>query len=117
MRGCLSTSTLAVLVNGHVKGWIKAQRGLIQGDPLSPFLFTNVVHVLSRSMVKANEIGLFGGFLVGGNRIEVSHLQFAYDTIFFCRASLEELHSLKLILLVFGQLSRLRINLNKSSLS
>ncbi|KAL6348497.1 hypothetical protein AAG906_009957 [Vitis piasezkii] len=33
----------------------------------------------------------------------VSHLQFADDTIFFSRASFEELHSLKLILLVFGR--------------
>ena len=36
---------------------------------------------------------------------------------FFSRASFEELHSLKLNLLVFGQLSRLRINLNKSTIS
>ncbi|RVW80574.1 hypothetical protein CK203_051264 [Vitis vinifera] len=44
----------------------------------------------------------------------VSHSQFANDTIFFPRASFEELHSLKLILLVFGRLLGLRINLNKS---
>ena len=43
------------------------------------------------------------------------HLQFADDTI-FSRASLEELLSLKLILLVFGHLLGLRINLNKSTL-
>ena len=44
------------------------------------------------------------------------HLQFAYDTIFFSRASLEELQTFKLILLVFRRLSRLKINLNKSTL-
>ena len=47
----------------------------------------------------------------------MSHSQFANDTIFFPRASFEELHSLKLILLVFGRLLGLRINLNKSTLS
>ena len=47
----------------------------------------------------------------------MSYLQFVNDTIFFSRPSLEELHYLKQILLVFRRLSRLRINLNKSTLS
>ena len=106
----------AVLVNGNAKGWVKAYKGLRQGDPFSPFLFTIVVDVLSRLVVRAEKRGLFEGFLVGKNRTRVSHLQFTDDTIFFSRASLEELQLLKLILLVFGCLSRLRINLDKSTL-
>ena len=104
MRGCLSSATFAILVNGNAKGWVKAFRGLRQGDPLSPFLFTIVVDVLSRLIVRAEEKGVFEGFLEGRDRTMVSHLQFVDDTIFFSRASLEELQSLKLILLVFGRL-------------
>ena len=37
MSGCLSTVSYAILVNGNAKGWVKASRGLRQGDPLSPF--------------------------------------------------------------------------------
>ncbi|RVW24881.1 putative mitochondrial protein [Vitis vinifera] len=117
MRGCLSSTTFAILVNGNAKGWVKAIRGLRQGDPLSPFLFTIVVDVLSRLVVRAEERGLIEGLGVGRNRTRVSHLQFADDTVFFSRASLEELLSLKLILLVFGLLFGLRMNLNKSTLS
>ena len=38
MRRCLSTVSYAILVNGNAKGWVKASRGLRQGDPLSHFL-------------------------------------------------------------------------------
>ena len=116
MRRCISSSMFVILVNENAKRWVKAYKGLRQEDPLFPFLLTLVADVLSKYIMRAEERGLFKGFLVGKNRTKVSHLQFVDDTIFFSRASFEELHSLKLILLVFGQLSGLRINLNKSIL-
>ena len=65
------------LVNGNAKGWVKASRGLRQGDPLSPFLFTLVANVLSRLMIRAEETGIIEGFFVGRDRTRVSLLQFA----------------------------------------
>ncbi|KAL6312635.1 hypothetical protein AAG906_019528 [Vitis piasezkii] len=93
----------AILVNGNAKGWVKASRGLRQGDPLSPFLFTLVADVLSRLMIR--------------DRTRVSLLRFLDDTIFFSKASLDLLQNLKIILLVFGQVSGLKINLEKSTIS
>ena len=87
----LSTISYAVLVNGNAKGWVKASRGLRQGDSLSPFLFTLVADVLSRMLLRADERNSLEGFRVGRNRIRVSNLQFAYDTIFFSNTSEEEL--------------------------
>ena len=55
MSGCLSSVSYAVLVNGNTKGWVKASRGLRQGDHLSLFLFTLVVDVLSRMLLRAEE--------------------------------------------------------------
>ena len=46
----------------------------------------------------------------------MSILQFADDTIFFSKASLEHSQILKYIILVFGQVSGLKINLEKSSI-
>ena len=74
MRGCLSAVSYAILVNGNAKGWVKAFRGLRQGDPLSPFLFTIVADMLSRMLFKAEERSVLEGFRVGRNRIRVSHL-------------------------------------------
>ena len=116
MRGCLSSVSYAILVNGNAKGWVKASRGLRQGDPLSPFLFTIAADVLSRMLLKAKERSVLEGFKVDRNRVRVTHLQFADDTIFFADSCAEELQTLKNLLLVFGQISGLKVNLDKSNL-
>ncbi|RVX22996.1 putative mitochondrial protein [Vitis vinifera] len=95
---------------------VKASRGLRQGDPLSPFLFTLVADALSRMLMRAEERNMMEGFRVGRNRTRVSHLQFADDTIFFSNSREEELQTLKSLLLVFGHISGLKVNLNKSSI-
>ncbi|RVW36866.1 LINE-1 retrotransposable element ORF2 protein [Vitis vinifera] len=116
MRGCLSSVSFAVLVNGNAKGWVKASRGLRQGDPLSPFLFTIVADVLSRMLLKAEERNVLEGFRVGRNRTRVSHLQFADDTIFFSSSREEDMMTLKHVPLVFGHISGLKVNLDKSNI-
>ena len=116
MRGCLSSVSYAILVNGNAKGWVKASRGLRQGDPLSLFLFTIVADVLSRMLLKAKERSVLEGFKVDRNRVRVTHLQFVDDTIFFANSCVEELQTLKSLLLVFGQISGLKVNLDKSNI-
>ncbi|RVW89561.1 putative ribonuclease H protein [Vitis vinifera] len=76
-----------------------------------------VADVLSRLLFRAEETGLTEGFSVGRDRTRASLLQFADDTIFFSKASLEHLQNLKIILLVFGQVSGLKINLEKNIIS
>ena len=53
---------------------------------------------------------------MGRNSTRVSHLQFSDDTIFFSNTSEENLQTLKSLLLVFGQISRLKVNLDKSNI-
>ncbi|RVW99869.1 Transposon TX1 uncharacterized 149 kDa protein [Vitis vinifera] len=57
-----------------------------------------------------------GGFRVGRNRTRVSHLQFADDTIFFSNTREEDLQTLKSLLLAFGHISGLKVNLDKSNI-
>ncbi|XP_021832888.1 uncharacterized protein LOC110772737 [Prunus avium] len=65
-----------------VMGKFKTTRGVRQGDLLSPFLFSLVIDVLSRLMEKAQEYNLLHGLFIRRDKVEVSHLQFADDTIF-----------------------------------
>ena len=65
-------------------------------------------------MIRAEETGLTKGFFVGRDRTRVSLLQFGDETIFFSKASLEHVQNLKIILLACGQVSGLKINLEKT---
>ena len=71
---------------------------------------------MSRMLLRAEERNVFEGFRVGRNRTRVSHLQFADDTIFFSSTREEDLLTLKSVLLVFGHISGLKVNLDKSNI-
>jgi len=70
------------LVNGFPTEEFPIERGLRQGDPLSPFLFLLAdegINVLMKEMVGAH---LFKGFRVGRvGEVKLTHLQFVDDTL------------------------------------
>ena len=53
---------------------------------------------------------------MGRNRTRVSHLQFADDTIFFSSTREEDMMTFKSVLLMFGLISGLKVNLDKSNI-
>jgi len=75
-------ATTSVLVNGSPADEFPLERGLHQGDPLSPFLFllaAEGLHVMMKAMVESE---IFRGYNVGvANHVVVSHLQFVDDTL------------------------------------
>lgn len=72
MEGCLSSTNFAMLMNGSAKECFKASKGLRQGNPLSPFLFTIATNILNRLLLRAKESNVLEGFLVV--RIGVEYL-------------------------------------------
>ena len=70
-------------MNGSPSLLFNALRGLRQGDPLFPFLFSIMVKALSALFSKAKDCSFTEGFEVGRGVEVITHLQFADDTILF----------------------------------
>ena len=116
MMQCISKATYSVLINGEPHGHITPSRGLRQGDPLSPYLFllcTEGVHGLLR---KAEENGDIRGVSICRSAPKLTHLLFAYDSLIFCRAKINEFEKLLEILATYEQASEQQINGDKTTL-
>ena len=106
----LRTSRTAVLVNGCPGPWITCQRGLRQGDPMSPYLFLLVADVL-QAIIKDN--AMVHNPLDSSSSCPV--LQYADDTLILLRGELGEVTQLKMLLDQFSAATGLRINYHKST--
>lgn len=114
IRKCISTTSLSILINGSATDEVFPQKGLRQGDPLSPFLFNVVVEALNIIVERSKERGMIRGVQVGRDGINISHLQFADDTIFFCNNDVSEIQNVKRLLIMFEEMSGLKVNYSKS---
>ena len=83
---CISSASLSILINGSPTTAFKMERDLRQGDPISPFLFILIAEVMNRMILKARDLGFIEGVVVGKDKVELTHLQFADDTLIFCPA-------------------------------
>lgn len=106
----LSTSRFAVLVNGCPGPWISCRRGLVQGDPMSPYLFLLVADVLQR-LIKDD-----AGVRHPATDETCTVLQYADDTLIVCRGTHADAAKLKLLLDQFSAATGLKINYNKSTI-
>ncbi|XP_077215858.1 uncharacterized protein LOC143850501 [Tasmannia lanceolata] len=116
IRKCVSSAWFSILINGSPKGFFKSSRGLRQGDPLSPFLFVIIVETLSKLIQKGSRKGLYEGFIIGREKVEVSILQFADDTFLFCAPDSVKILNLKATLTCYELTTGQRSNFQKSRL-
>ncbi|XP_016206626.1 uncharacterized protein LOC107647002 [Arachis ipaensis] len=113
---CVTTASMSVLINGSPSKPFKMVKGLRQGDPLSPFLFVLVVDVLHRMVGEVVRNRCISPLVVGQDSVELSHLQFADDTILFCLLEDETMKNYKRLLRWFELMLGLSINFKKPSL-
>ena len=115
MMECISSVQYRVLLNGQPKGHIIPQRGLRQGDPLSPYLFIMCTEALVANIKKAKRNKQLTGLKVARACPPISHLLFADDSLFFCKAQKEECQTIIRILKEYEGVSGQQINFEKSS--
>ena len=112
---CVTTVSYSYLVNDSAYGNVVPQRGIRQGDPLSPYLFILCGEVLSGLCRRAQESGIMTGIRLTKQCPRINHLLFADDTMLFIKADEQSSAALKDILRQYEAASVQLINAAKSS--
>ncbi|KAK9057748.1 hypothetical protein SSX86_022586 [Deinandra increscens subsp. villosa] len=116
VRGCLGATRTSVLVNGSPTWEFKCERGVRQGDPLSPFLFLIAMEGLHWMMERACLGNIFRGIHLPNGGPCISHLLFADDALVMGQWGDDNIANLVQILRIFGLVSGLNINIKKCAL-
>jgi retron-type reverse transcriptase len=110
----LGTTTSRVLINGQPTKEIKHERGLRQGDPLSPLLFILAIDPLHHIIEAAANRGILSPVLPRAANLRCS--LYADDATIFASLSNLEIDHLHRILSFFGECSGLKINISKTEI-
>ncbi|XP_078150208.1 uncharacterized protein LOC144545516 [Carex rostrata] len=112
----INTSTLQgtakVVLNSVAGKNIILRRGVRQGDPMAPYLFILAMDFLSTWFQHLVREGLFTPPFQDCKQC----LLYADDTLFLINPEDQQLNFLKIILTIFGDLSGLHVNMQKSEL-
>jgi len=114
IKNCLESSSISVLVNGSSTTEFKPLKGLRQWDPLAHFLFLIAAEGLVGVVRQAEEKMLVESIEVGEKRVKVSMVQYANDTLFFYKALIQSVLTLKAIMKCFELALGLKVNYSKS---
>ena len=114
VMNCVATVSYSILINGFPSIPFRAQKGLRQGDPMSPFLFAFSMKYFSRCLKKKKSDII--KFDPKCNCSEVMKLLFADDLLVFLKADLPSMHALNLVLDDLYMVSGLSVNKGKSAL-
>ena len=110
----VTTASMSILLNGSPLKPFKMEKGLRQGDPLSPYLFLLVSEALVYLLKKAEERNLIEAVRIGKEKVNLKHLQFADDILIFALRNDMCITNYFRILDVFAMMSGLSLNYSKS---
>lgn len=113
---CVTSVSYKFKLNGALGDAIIPQRGIRQGDPLSPYLFIIASEGFSLLINEAITNGSLSGIKLSRNGPVLSHLLFADDSMILTQAKDEDAYVLQSILNRYSNASGQRINSAKSEL-
>nr|XP_043613101.1 uncharacterized protein LOC122585066 [Erigeron canadensis] len=113
---CVTSTSFSICVNGNLHGFFKGRRGLRQGDPMSPYLYTLVMEVLTLYLQKKAALGnpCFRYHQLC-EKEKLINLCFADDLFFFARGDTSSTSILMEVLNAFKEMSGLVPSLPKST--
>lgn len=97
LMACIKSVTYSFVNNGRVFGGLRPQRGIRQGDPISPYIYILCAEGLSSIIRRRHgDVGLIHGVAIARGAPHTSHLLFADDCYMFFRASETEAKTVKM---------------------
>ena len=112
---CVTTPYYSISLNGYMEGYFKGEKGLRQGDPMSPYLFLFVMQAFSYLLENyTRQTGFI--FHPHCQELRISHLAFADDLFIMCGATVGSLTLVKHAIVEFGRISGLKPNLQNRSI-
>ncbi|GJV92832.1 hypothetical protein Tco_1540645 [Tanacetum coccineum] len=112
---CVSTTSYSICVNGILHGHFRGKCGLMQGDPLSPYLFTLVMEVLTLMLqrrVRNSDLFTYHRYC---SKMKIINLCFTDDLFLFAHGDVESARVIMDALEEFKLVSGLTPSLPKST--
>ena len=116
ISSCIRFVSYSILVNGEPHDHFAPNRGLRQGNPLSPYLFLLCAEGLHSLIQRAEQVGSIKGVLICRDGPKVSHLFFAVDSLLFCHSTTQDYNSILEILQQYEAAFGQQINRDKIQL-
>lgn len=114
---CITSVTYFVLINGCPSDKITPQRGIRQGDPISPYLYLLCTEWLTSLIHNLFQAGYLTGFKASRNGPPISHLLFADDSLIFCKAQPQQCYAILNTLKDYEAASGQAVNFQKSAIT
>nr|GEX45881.1 putative reverse transcriptase domain, reverse transcriptase zinc-binding domain protein [Tanacetum cinerariifolium] len=111
---CVTTTSFSISINGLLHGYFEGKRGLCQGDPLSPYLFTLIMEVFTLMLKRrVNETSTFT-YHRFCSELDLINLCFADDMFLFAHGDVNSAKVIKDALDDFNDASGLNPSMPKS---
>ncbi|KAL9667546.1 hypothetical protein QQ045_001908 [Rhodiola kirilowii] len=112
----VSSVRYTIRINGKLTQLVVPERGLRQGDPLSPYLFILCSEWLNYSLLNLQVDRSIEGIKVSRGAPSVTHLMFADDCLLLFRVGANTAEALSSLLRNYERISGQAVNYNKSEI-